>query len=98
MVRGFDYDYVGILWLKDLVWRDGQWIVDLKHVYESGIRLTLAESKREKHAGGPAAADLVRRAQQAYRILLSRAMKGVYVWFEDEETRKHVEPMLTDGQ
>lgn len=98
VVRGFDYDYVGILWLKDLTWRDGKWRVDLKHVYESGIRLTLAEAKREHQAGGPAAADLVRRAQQAYRILLTRALKGVYVWFEDEETRHHVEAKLKDGR
>src|SRR5262249_40360984 len=27
-VRGFDYDYVGILWLNDLIWRDNRWRVD----------------------------------------------------------------------
>lgn len=94
VVRGFDYDNVGILWLKDLVWRCGQWKVDIKHIYESGIRLTLAEAKREKHLGGPATTELVRRVQQAYRILLSRALKGAYVWFEDAETREHVEQEL----
>ena len=25
VVRGFDYDYVGVLWLSDLVWR-GRWV------------------------------------------------------------------------
>jgi DUF2075 family protein len=24
-VRGFDYDYVGILWLNDLLWRRSGW-------------------------------------------------------------------------
>jgi DUF2075 family protein len=26
--------------------------------------------------------------------LLSRAIRGTYVWFEDEETRTHVEGLL----
>lgn len=37
-VRGFDIDYIGLLWLDDRIWRDGQWLVQLGHVYESGIR------------------------------------------------------------
>ena len=28
-VRGFDYDYVGILWLDDLVWRENRWRINL---------------------------------------------------------------------
>lgn len=94
VVRGFDYDYVGILWLSDLVWRRDRWVVQRDHIHESGIRLTLAAAKREGVEGGPATTGLLRRAQQAYRILLSRAMKGVYVWFEDDETRIHVEETL----
>jgi hypothetical protein len=27
--RGFDYDYVGVLWLEDLVWRDGRSIMTM---------------------------------------------------------------------
>jgi DNA replication protein DnaC len=34
------------------------------------------------------------RLARAYRILLSRAIRGVYVWFEDEETRAYVESRL----
>lgn len=98
VVRGFDYDYVGILWLSDLVWRGDRWVVNIKNVYESGLRLSLAAAKKEKTGHGPRSDDLIRRIQQAYRILLSRAMKGIYVWFEDDETKRHVEEMLTDGR
>jgi DUF2075 family protein len=36
-VRGFDFDYVGLLWFSDLKWRESRWVVDLNHVYERGI-------------------------------------------------------------
>jgi len=36
-VRGFDYDYVGILWLNDLVWDGGKWRVNPFAVEERGV-------------------------------------------------------------
>jgi hypothetical protein len=32
VVRGFDFDYVGLLWLSDLVRRDNSWVVQDQHV------------------------------------------------------------------
>ena len=29
-LRGFDFDFIGLLWLKDLVWRDNHWVALLK--------------------------------------------------------------------
>jgi DUF2075 family protein len=94
VVRGFDYDYVGVLWLTDLVWRKDRWVVNMKSVYESGLRMSVAGAKTETRGRGPRSDELLRRVQQAYRILLSRAMKGVYLWFEDDETREHVKEAL----
>ncbi len=96
VVRGFDYDYLGILWLKDLTFWANGWKFDLAHIFESGWRQTMADVKREKkkRQEGPAHEELKRRLKQAYRILFSRALKGVYVWFEDDETRKYVESLL----
>ena len=54
VVRGFDYGYVGVLWLSDLVWRSDRWAFDLKHVHESGLKHSIAAAKREKETGGPA--------------------------------------------
>lgn len=95
VVRGFDYGYVGVLWLSDLLWRKDRWVFDLKHVHESGFTHSRAAVKREKGPDGPASKALLRRLQQAYRILLSRALHGAYVWFEDAETREHVESLLS---
>lgn len=92
VVRGFDYDYVGMLWLSDLVWR-GEWVAQPQEIHETAWKNSLPAAKKESPPGR-ANAELVRRLKRAYRILLSRAIRGMYVWFEDEETRAHVESQL----
>jgi uncharacterized protein len=93
-VRGFDFDYVGILWLEDLKWRSGQWIIDTSRVFESGLAHHISRAKKEKMSDGPAHRELKRKIIQGYRILLTRAMRGLYIWFKDRETREHVESCL----
>lgn len=96
VVRGFDYDYVGMLWLDDLVWRNGQWRVQVEHVHETGVsRYTSAAKKEQKvQARGNATLALLERVAQSYRILMTRGLKGVYVWVADAETRAHLERCL----
>jgi uncharacterized protein len=91
-VRGFDFDYVGILWLDDLVWRGNAWRVNPDAVEETGIRDLTLRARREIRDEGPAhaTAELLDRVVQAYRILFTRALKGVYVWVPDDETRRHL--------
>lgn len=96
-VRGFDFDYVGILWLDDLIWRDGKWLVQLDHVHESGIGQLVRSARREEGPiapAGPKGANVVERVRQAYRILLTRAIRGVFVWMPDEQTREYVKASL----
>ncbi len=92
VVRGFDYDYLGVLWLKDLVWRNDKWKVNLDNIYETAWNITLSRARHESKTGvtGPYTNAIIRQLQQGYRILLSRAINGVFVWFEDEETHDHV--------
>jgi DUF2075 family protein len=91
-VRGFDYDYVGILWLSDLAWRGHRWRVDPRAVEETGFMdlVTAARAEAGGGAEGPATAQLLTRVTQAYRVLFTRALKGVYVWVPDAETRAHL--------
>jgi DUF2075 family protein len=90
VVRGFDYDHLGVIWGADLLWR-GKWTVDLSRVHESAWKKTLAAARK----GNPEAIDrTITLLKRAYRILLSRAVRGVFVWFEDEQTRRHVESLL----
>lgn len=95
-VRGFDFDYLGLLWLDDLLWRDGKWVVHLENVHESGIGVLVRQARKEGPVApaGPRGANVLDKVRQAYRILLTRAIKGMYVWVPDEETRQHVETSL----
>lgn len=95
-VRGFDFGYVGLLWLEDLVWRDGNWCVQLEHVHESGIRPMINAARKEGKTApnGPAGLALLRKVKQAYRILLTRSIRGTYVWIKDDETREWVTKSL----
>jgi len=89
-VRGFDFDYVGLLWLEDLAWVGTRWVVNLEHVHESGLHSTLRSARRRRNPDLRDRDAVLDSVMQAYRILLTRAIKGVYVWFADPSTRDHV--------
>jgi DUF2075 family protein len=73
--QGFEFDYVGVIIGRDLRWdRDSQdWIGDPSESYDSIVKRT----PRDRFT------DLVKRT---YRVLLTRGMKGCYVYCEDPAT------------
>lgn len=91
VVRGFDYDYIGLLWLDDLLWRDG-WEVDPGKVEETGFMQVIKAARREAREGrrGRATGELLERVAQTYRILMTRPIRGIYLWVPDEQTRQHI--------
>lgn len=93
VVRGFDWDYVGLLWLSDLVWRRDRWRVQLEHVHESAWPKTVRQARLAMSFGGIPSA-LLERLARGYRILLTRALRGIHIWVEDEETRQHLAGLL----
>lgn len=93
-VRGFDYDYLGILWLSDVVWRNDHWEVNPKTVYETGLKRHIQRAEQENDPLGPHHQALLHKLLQGYRILLSRALKGVYVWCEDSATHAYLRNCL----
>ena len=99
VVRGFDFDYLGMLWFSDLVWRTDHWDVNLDNIYESAWNLTLGRAKKERKKGiiGPATLELINQLKRGYRILLSRALQGIYVWIEDPETKAHITQHLLNN-
>jgi uncharacterized protein len=94
-VRGFDYDYVGILWLDDLLWRAGKWTIKYESVHEGGFLQLLNRARAEEVSEGAENRELMRRVTQAYRILLTRALRGAYLWVPDDETRAYLKDSLT---
>lgn len=83
--QGFEFDYVGVIWGLDLVYRKemGGWIGQPEHSHDTQV----------KRARG----NFVELAKNTYRVLLSRGMKGCSIYFQDEETREYVESRLSDA-
>ena len=107
VVRGFEYDYLGILWLDDLVRRNGQWTLLLDNVHETALKVSgKAARQKLRKRGSPEAIQaqidsiaegklkLLSRVARGYRILLTRAVKGVYVYAHDDETRDYLKEVL----
>lgn len=95
-VRGFDWDYVGLLWFSDLIFKEEyqRWFANPIHVHETGFSTLTSRAKREKALDGPDHLNLLEAVAQCYRILLTRPIRGVYIWFENSATRKHIESSL----
>jgi len=76
--QGFEFDYVGVIWGRDLRYDPGtgDWVADRAHLRDPMVR-----------NAGDAMLALLRRT---YRVLLSRGMKGCYVYFQDEATHNFV--------
>lgn len=77
--QGFEFDYVGVIFGRDLRWdpTSESWIGDRSESYDSIVKRSGAQFT-----------DLVKRT---YRVLLTRGMRGCYVFFEDGPTRTRVQ-------
>jgi len=74
--QGFEFDYVGVIVGPDLVYREGQGWVGVPE----------ASKDRAVRTAGDG---FVEFAKNAYRVLLTRGMKGCAVHFTDRETRDY---------
>lgn len=114
VVRGFDYDYIGLLWLEDLVWRKDRWVINAEYAVETAQISVRSEALKEQaklrglkasqkifitsfdaiNPDAPASTAFYESISQAYRILLTRAIKGMCIYVKDEETREHLRELL----
>ena len=79
--QGFEFDYVGVIFGRDLIYRfDSGWIGQPGRSHDSVVKRSARES-------GDRFTELVKHT---YRVLLTRGLKGCYVYFQDEETRNFV--------
>jgi hypothetical protein len=71
--QGFEFDYIGVIFGTDLVWRnDKGWISIPDNSFDNQV--LRGNQKLTDHL------------KHVYRVLMSRAHKGVYVYFMDKET------------
>ncbi|MCK6479025.1 MAG: DUF2075 domain-containing protein [Planctomycetes bacterium] len=78
--QGFDFARVGVIWGPDLVRRGGRWVARKEHSFDRPVR---------------SSGDMLKLVRNAYRVLLTRGMRGVRLLILDDETREYVRGALT---
>jgi DUF2075 family protein len=83
-VQGFDFDYIGVIFGNDLVYdyKQQKWQAIPEHSYDTMVK-----------RNNP---DLTKHLLNTYRILLTRGMKGVYIYFMDKDTEKYFREKLDE--
>lgn len=80
--QGFEYDWNGLIFGPDLVWRDGAWVADKQ----------ASEDTVVARAGQQEFAHLIRNT---YKVLLTRGMQGTVLFSTDKETREMLRTLVT---
>ena len=80
--QGFEYDYAGVIFGRDLVYREG---AGLGRPARALARLGREASRRAGTGAG-----FTELVKHTYRVLLTRGLRGCYVYFQDEATRDFV--------
>ena len=75
--QGFEFDYCGVIIGRDLVYRAEGWVGQPEYSYDRVV----------KTRAGARFTDCVRNA---YRVLLTRGLKGCYVYIQDQETKRFI--------
>ena len=86
--QGMEFDYVGVFIGRDLYYKDGHVKTNRDAISRddssSGIRLrTTTDEEADK---------LIRRT---YKVLLTRGLKGCFIYCEDDALRQHLKERLT---
>ncbi len=91
--QGLDLDYVGVIIGNDLIVRDGKVLVDPSKRAKTdaslrGYKKLLIENSEEAKK----LVDLI--IKNTYRTLMTRGMKGCYVYFTDKETEEYFRDLI----
>ncbi len=76
----FEYDWAGVIFGDDFVWRGDSWVARREYSRDPAVR-----KAAEPHFGA-----LIRNT---YKVLLTRGMSGVCVYSTDAETQEYLETM-----
>ncbi|HEX6595728.1 MAG TPA: DUF2075 domain-containing protein [Acidimicrobiales bacterium] len=84
--QGFEYDWAGVIWGRDLVYRPRTgWVGQPEYSRDSVVR-------RERDP-----ARFTTLVKQTYRVLLTRGLQGCAIYFQDPQTRDFVLSRIAAG-
>lgn len=79
--QGFEFDHVGVIWGRDLVWRAREgWVFQPEHNKDRTAKRGLTKHPER----------FARLVAQTYRVLLTRGMRSCTIYFEDPETENFI--------
>ena len=94
--QGLECDYIGVIVGKDLIYRDGELKTDASaRAKTDGSLKGYKKFKKENEAEAEVKVDEIIR--NTYRTLMTRGMKGCYVYFEDEKTAEYFKKLVPEN-
>ncbi len=90
--QGFEADYIGLVWGRDFIWRNG-WLIN-----PNPIKDTIGGQYSLKNIVIKDTKKAINLLKNRYYVLLTRSIKGIYIFFEDEETGIHVKEEISKIQ
>lgn len=82
--QGFEYDWSGVIFGPDLVWRADRWVA---------VRSANKDPDFRSVAKVPAE-EFDRLVRHVYKVLLTRGMQGTVIYSTDEETRRFLHTLM----
>lgn len=79
--QGFEYDYAGVIFGEDLVWRTDRWVAQPGKSHDNQVK-----------RGSPEEFD--RAVRNTYKVLLTRGMRGATLFSTDAETQRMFERLI----
>lgn len=82
--QGFEFDYAGVIFGPDLVWRGSEW-------------MSVRSANRDpdfRSAARVSDAQFDRLVRNVYKVLLTRGLRGVAIYSTDEQTRDHLRALV----
>ncbi|MCX7832016.1 MAG: DUF2075 domain-containing protein, partial [Actinobacteria bacterium] len=92
--QGFEADYVGVIWGRDLVWRNGSWKIGENCQDTIGKPSLKKLIERAREGDIKAEEKAIRLLKNRYRIFLTRGMLGTSIFCEDKETGQLLKKLL----
>jgi len=85
--QGFESDYVGIIWGRDFVIRNGKWSKGEQPVSYDNIDGLSRVARNDLP-------QYLKLLQNRYRIFLTRGILGTFIFCEDNETREYLKEVI----
>lgn len=92
--QGLEFDYVGVIIGLDIIYRDGHILVDPSK--RSPDDYTIRGYKTMMKSDPEGTKSLIRQIiKNTYRTLMTRGMKGCYLYIMDDKLREYIESRIT---